>query len=200
MATERVIEVPWALMQIPQAGTILDVGSCDATYLHIVQQADRILHCLDPRDPSESVTSIPPGAVFLKESIIGNTLPRAHYDAVLLISVVEHIGLPCYGQRPFPLGDRLTLAEIWALLKPGCPLIATVPVGQSKIVSWYRQYTPATLHSLFKGWQVEISYWGFNDERYQMITEQDVDNYDYRDYNRVGAGAGAFAGIVAYRP
>jgi hypothetical protein len=32
MTTERVIEIPWCLQQIPQSGRILDVGSCEATY------------------------------------------------------------------------------------------------------------------------------------------------------------------------
>lgn len=197
MTTERVIEIPWALMQIPQSGLILDVGSCDATYLRSIQQSDRFLHCLDQRDcPGD----IPAGAKFYNQSIIGNHLPRAAYDAVVVLSVLEHIGLPCYGQQPFSDGDRLALAEIWALLKPGCPVIVTVPAGQSKVVSWYRQYNPVTLHTLFRGWRTTFHYWGFNGARYHPITENEVEQFDYRDQPyHVGAGAGALAGIVAYR-
>jgi hypothetical protein len=192
--TERVIEIPWSLMQLPQSGVILDVGSCDATYLRIIQQPSRILHCLDPRECS---AEIPKGATFYHQNILGNTLPRAYYDAVLMLSTLEHIGLPCYGHRPFANGDRLALAEARALLKPGCPLIATVPAGQSKLVSWYRQYSPSTLRQLFRGWQTEISYWGFEGQGYQPIAESDVEQYDYRDYPVVGAGSGALACIVA---
>ena len=196
MTNERVIEVPWVLMQLPQFGIILDVGSCDATYLCAIQHSDRILHCLDPRDCS---SDIPPGAVFYQQSIIGNDLPRAYYDAVLMLSVLEHIGLPCYGQAPFPNGDQLALAEAWSLLKPSCPVIVTVPVGQSKVVTWHRQYSPTTLHQLFKGWRTEISYWGFDSTRYLPISESEVERHDYRDYPFVGAGSGALAGIIAYR-
>jgi hypothetical protein len=193
--SERVIEIPWALMQLPQSGIILDIGSCDATYLRIIQQRSRILHCLDPRGCADE---IPPDAVFHNQSIIGNDLPRAYYDAVLMISTLEHIGLPCYGQTPFPDGDRLALADIWSLLKPNSPLITTVPVGQAKVASWYRQYSPDDLRRLFTGWRTEISYWGYEASRYVPIAEEAVEQYDYRDTPYIGAGAGAIAGIVAY--
>jgi SAM-dependent methyltransferase len=196
MTTERVVEVPWALSQLPQSGVVLDVGSCDATYLGSIQQADRQLHCLDPRDCHRD---IPQGAVFHHGSIIGNDLPRAYFDAVLLVSVLEHIGMPCYGQSPIPGGDHLALAECWSLLKPGGKLIVTVPAGQGKVVSWYRQYSPAAIHRLFRGWHVEFSYWGFDGHHYVPVDERDVEQYDYREYYRVGAGAGAVACIVAFR-
>ncbi len=197
MPTERVIEIPWAMMQLPQSGTILDVGSCDADYLGIIQQSDRALHCLDPR---ECRGAVPQGARFFHESIIGNRLPSEQYDAVLLLSVLEHIGLPCYGQRAFAGGDRLTLTEVKRLLKPGCPLIATVPVGQAKTTSWYRQYTPAGLRDLFTGWRFSITYWVFRDNRYIEADEHEAVLQDYRDQPFVvGAGAGALGGIVAHR-
>jgi Caenorhabditis protein of unknown function, DUF268 len=196
MANERVVEIPWALSHLPQSGLILDVGSCYATYLKSIQFPDRELHCLDPVDCR---CDIPPGATFFAESIIGNSLQRAHYDAVMIISVLEHIGLPGYQQEPFPNGDRLAMAEIWSLLKPGAPAIVTVPAGRDKAASWYRQYSPAALRRLFKGWRAEFTYWGFEDGQYRPIAEQDVERYDYRDYPHIGAGAGAVAGIVARR-
>jgi len=185
-------------MQLPQSGVILDVGSCFATYLPNIIQTDRALHCLDPLD---CPTDIPQGATFYNQNLIGNTLPRNHYDAVLLISVLEHVGLPCYGHQPFPDGDKLALAEIWHLLKPGCPLIATMPAGQAKVVSWYRQYSPATLHRLFEAWSAEFYYWGFDGARYVPVEEKDVERYDYRDRpsNPSTAGAGALVGVVAHR-
>lgn len=196
MTTERVIEVPWALNQIPQSGVVLDIGSCDATYLGAIQQPDRQLHCMDPRGCREN---IPPGAIFYHDSVIGNDLPRAYFDAALMVSVVEHIGLPCYGQAPITDGDQFAIAECWSLLKPGGRLIVTVPAGQDKVVSWYRQYSPARLRRLFQGWRAEFSYWAFDGRVYVPISEDEVEQYDYREYYNVGLGAGAVAGIVAYR-
>jgi Caenorhabditis protein of unknown function, DUF268 len=191
---ERTIEIPWALSQLPQRGTILDIGSCDASYLQIIQQNSRELHCVDPRD---CPVNIPTGATFYRQSIIGNTLPRTKFDAVLLLSTIEHIGLPCYGNQPFSDGDYLTIAEIWSLLQPDGCLIMTVPAGQGKIASWYRQYSPAMLKQLLKGWNTEIIYWGYKEDIYQQIGESEVEMYDYRDSPYIGVGAGAVAGIVA---
>ena len=195
MPTERVIEIPWCLQQIPQSGRILDVGSCEATYLEVIQQMDRELHCLDPRDCSGE---IPRGAVFHHQSLIGNNLPRRWFDAVLVISVIEHIGLPCYEQEPFPRGDRWALAEIRELLKPGAPAILTLPAGQSKVMTWYRQYSPADLERLFAGWRTEIRYWGFEDGEYRPIPDNEVERHDYRDRLDDHLGAGAMAAVVAY--
>ena len=197
MPSERVVEIPWALGQLPHQGHILDVGSCDATYLLDIVQSDRQLHCLDSRNCS---AELPPEVIFHHQSIFGNTLPRNHYEAVLMLSTLEHIGLPCYGQRAVLGGDELALAECWLLLRPRCPLIATVPVGQEKLTSWYRQYSPARLKQLFKGWDYEIRYWGFIGNSYVPIHEDRVELFDYRDRFDGTGGADAFAGIIAYRP
>jgi hypothetical protein len=193
MPSERVVEIPWALQQLPQKGCILDIGSCEANYLSIVWNGDRILHCMDPRD-CEEVRKL--GVPFHNQSVIGNTLPDHSYDGVLLISTIEHIGLWHYGQRSFPLGDQLTLFEVGRLLKPGSPLIMTVPAGISKVASWYRQYSPSDLKRLFKFWEAEFFYWGFNEEQgeFEPISEEQVEQFDYRGF---GYGAGAVAGIKA---
>jgi hypothetical protein len=191
MPNERIVEIPWALMQLPQSGIILDIGSCESVYLRSIPQPDRILHCLDPRDCS---SEIPAEAVFHQQSIIGNDLPRAYFDAVLVLSTLEHIGLPHYGQKPFEEGDKLALAEIAELLKPGCPAILTLPVGRSKLTWWYRQYSPADLRQLFTHWEIEVVYWGYKDGNYVPISEEEVELYDY-DY---GHGAKAVAGVIAH--
>ena len=195
MPNERVIEIPWVLQNLPQSGVILDVGSCDAAYLATIPQNDRILHAIDPQD---CAGKLPPRIIFHQESIIGNSLPDHYFDVVLVLSTLEHIGLPTYGQSGFPDGDRLTLAEVRRLLKPGCPALITVPVGQSRVTSWYRQYSPDDLRSLFEGWQTEIVYWGYDGRAFVEVTEADVWQYDYRDGWQKGAAASAIACIIAY--
>lgn len=194
MPNERVVEIPWALMQLPQKGTVLDIGSWSATYLDSIPTVDRKLHCLDPQECSDE---IPSEAVFHHQSIIGNTLPRYAYDCVLLLSTIEHIGLPTYGQRPFAHGDLLTLAEVTQLLTPAGYVVVTVPAGISKITSWYRQYSPSDLQQLFRNWDAQISYWGVEDGVYTTIDESQVESFTYRyGWDEIG-GAGAIAGIIA---
>ncbi len=196
MPNERVVEIPWALSVLPQSGLILDVGSCDATYLSAIPTPDRHLECLDPRNCADA---IPAGASFHWTSLFGNSLPRARYDAVLMISVIEHLGLPTYGQRAVPDGDRRALAECWSLLRPRGALVATFPVGRPKVTSWYRQYPPSLVERLFAGWDYDIRYWGFVDNEYVEIAADDVLDHDYRDRFDGSGGAGAVAGVVARR-
>jgi SAM-dependent methyltransferase len=196
MPNERVVEIPWALSQLPQTGRILDVGSCDATYLLAVPGPDRQLECLDPRD-CRSV--IPHGVAFHKQSLFGNTLPPGHYDAVLLLSVLEHLGLPTYAQDHVACGDQRGLAECWRLLRPGGVLLATVPAGRPKVTSWYRQYSPEMLHRLFAGWEYEIDYWALIDGRFVGTSPEDVLAHDYRDRFDAFGGAEAMAAITARR-
>lgn len=194
---ERVIEVPWALSQLPQSGLVLDVGSCEATYLGAIVNPGRTLHCVDPRDCS---SSIPEEAVFYRCSILDNPLNSGSYDAVLFLSTLEHIGLPTYGQGLFHNGDLLALGEAARLLRPGGRVIATVPAGRSRMATWYRQYAPTDLRLLFRSWSVEICYWGFAGNRYVPVADEDVARYEYRETFNESSGAGAVAGIVATLP
>lgn len=198
MPTERVIEIPWVLWQLPQAGLILDVGSCDAEYLGAIQQSDRTLHCLDPRPCNQP---IPRGATYFESDLIGNTLPAGGYDCVVMLSVLEHVGLPCYGNRAFDGGDRLAVGEVRRLLKPQGLALITVPAGRPSVTSWYRQYSPDLLHALLAGWTYSIEYWGYVSERYVSIPEARVTEFSYRDMPyKNGAGAGALACIRAVAP
>ena len=190
------LKFPGLSLQLPQSGLILDVGSCESTYLQFIAQSGRHLHCLDPRDCLE----IPENAVFHNINLIGNSLPRQSFDAVLMLSTLEHIGMPYYGQPAFPKGDVMALEEVWQLLKPDAPAIVTVPAGSSKLTSWYRQYSPTDLYRLFANWDHTVVFWGYDGKRYVQIQPEEVENHNYRDRHDSCSGAGALAGIVARRP
>jgi SAM-dependent methyltransferase len=196
MTTERVVEIPWALQALPHRGRILDVGSCEATYLESLVNPGRELHCLDPRDCR---SDLPPEARFHHQSLLGNDIPASSFDAVLVLSTLEHIGLPSYEQPAFPHGDVLALAEIARLLVPGGRAVLTVPVGQSKAASWYRQYSAEDLDRLLDGWIHEVTFWGYDGQAYRRIGRDELDQYDYRDRHDREAGAGAVAGIIGWR-
>jgi SAM-dependent methyltransferase len=194
MPNERVVEIPWAMAQLPEAGRVLDVGSCDATYLQEIARPGRELHSLDPRGRPDA---LPPGVGFHRENLIGCRLPRLSFDAVLVLSVLEHVGLPAYGNAPLDHGDRRALLEIAGLLRPGGRLVVTVPAGRSRLVSWFRQYSPSHIARLFSGWRVDVRYWLLEEDTYRTATADEVSQ---ADYHLSEGRAGAVAGIVATLP
>ena len=198
MPNERIVEIPWAFQQLPAEGVILDIGSCEATYHQDISTTRRHLHCLDPRNCR---SDIPQGVTFYQQSLLGNTLPDHAYDAVLVLSTIEHIGLAHYDQKPIAMGDRFAIAEIARLLKPGCPLILTVPAGVSLTMSWSRQYSPDDLDRLLVGWCIQAEYRGYQAGEYNLIPREVVTQYSYRFGNAIdlSTGAGAVGLIVARR-
>jgi len=58
--------------------------------------------------------------VFVKRDVRGTGLPSNFFDAVVVVSTMEHIGLPVYGQVGFDVdGDVETIEELRRILKPG---------------------------------------------------------------------------------
>ena len=142
---------------------------------------------------------MPDGARFVQESIFGNTLEPQGYDAVLLLSVLEHLGLPTYGQSAVPDGDRRALAECGRLLKADGVLLATVPAGRPRITSWYRQYTPERIETLFEGWSLTVEYFAYADNTYAPVISDEVPRFDYRD-RCDGTGGAAVVALIEARP
>ena len=51
------------------------------------------------------------------------------FDCIYSISVIEHIGLECYGQKTIYDGDIKSVKKLFDLLKPGGIMLITVPYG-----------------------------------------------------------------------
>lgn len=181
---------------MPARGRILDVGSREATYVGALLGQGREVYCLDPRDCRDE---LPAGVTFHHQSLLGNRLPEASFDCVMLLSTLEHIGLPFYGQPLIPRGDELALAEVWRLLRRGGRLVLTTPAGSSKLATWYRQYAPADFRRLLHGWRYRAEYLASAGEPYRSIPETDVERYDYVEHFGTEIRAGAVALVVAER-
>ncbi|HWN19659.1 MAG TPA: DUF268 domain-containing protein [Gemmatimonadales bacterium] len=71
------------------------------------------------------------------------------FDLVISVSTIEHLGLGGYEDARIPDGDRLGVARLWQLVRPGGRLIATLPAGQPTIQRGYRTYDEARLRGAF---------------------------------------------------
>ncbi len=97
--------------------------------------------------------------VFVKRDVRDTGLPSNFFDAVVVVSTIEHIGLPVYGQVGFDVdGDVKTIEELRRILKPGGYLIITTPFAgkEFRIVPGERQYNIERLKLLKRGFEVIV--------------------------------------------
>ena len=72
----------------------------------------------------------------------------ASFDAVVAVSVIEHIGIGHYGEPEAATGDRHAVRQLARILKLGGRLILTVPFGVSLTNHWMRVYDSRRLADL----------------------------------------------------
>src|SRR5262245_12723325 len=135
---ERVIEIPWVLSRLVQAGRVLEVGYAYAepVYLAGLLRAGIELVGLDLAEREVD------GMERLTADVRALPLPDDSVDQVLLVSTLEHVGADNTGyglaaeNEP---GSRIdALRELARVLRPNGSLLVTVPLGEPGDHGWYR--------------------------------------------------------------
>jgi len=126
--SQRVVEYPWVLRQlrrfVPRGARVLDVGCSESVLSHVLLYMGYGVWGLDIND----YPYMPRQMVFVKRDVRDTGLPSNFFDAVVVVSMMEHIGLPVYGQVGFDAdGDVKAIEELRRILKPGDYLIITMP-------------------------------------------------------------------------
>ena len=154
------------------AGRVLEVGCVDAHNClpTVFAGLGYETHAVDIRDFKVEY----PNLTFSRQDITEISYPDAFFDAVLAISVVEHIGLKGrYGvSLGAPSGDRKAIDAMIRVLKPEGRLVVTVPYGRHyKIVdSIHRIYDGAHLREqLFAGLRIRKEEYAVRDEKKSWI-------------------------------
>lgn len=152
---ERIVEIPYAfraLGAVRPPAAILDVGSVESTIPFSLAAMGYKTTALDLRPYPYEHPNLEVAVSRLEEW----DRPAASFDAILCISTVEHVGLGWYGEARQDLGaDRRFVERLGELLKPGGPLVLTVPFGRASIDELQRTYDDATLDALLEGWTIE---------------------------------------------
>jgi SAM-dependent methyltransferase len=186
---ERIVEIPYAfraLGGIEAPAAILDVGSVESTIpLSLASLGYRVC-ALDLRPyPFEH-----PNLEVAVSRLEDFEREPGSFDAILCISTVEHIGLGWYGERPQePDADRRAVERLGELLKPGGPLVLTVPFGRAGVDEVQRTYDDAALDALLEGWEI----------RSREVVAQ-ADPLTWSPGTEIEAGARAVAMVTAVRP
>lgn len=110
-----------APMPLSGNAKVLEVGCCEANWLTPAAAAwpDASFTGIDIRK-SKDANSADGRVSRLRASVLNPDLfPADHFDAVVSLSAIEHIGLGHYGDPLDPDGDSKAVANIWRWLKPG---------------------------------------------------------------------------------
>ena len=155
LSGEKVLDYGWCLANLPRSPIqqILDIGCAQAP---IVPAAITMGHEVVGIDTDQVPYKLP-GLTFYQADFLDHDFGYAHFDIVILCSVVEHIGLAeRYGQRDIPDGDLQAMRKVAALLRPGGRLILTCPVGKDMVFRpWHRIYGAERLPQLLVGFSIE---------------------------------------------
>lgn len=157
---ERIVEVPFAMMalgRLPAGAAILDVGSAESTFPLSAASLGYRVTAVEPRGLPYSHPNLATAAARFEDL----PAPERPFDAVFLISTIEHVGLPAYGITPHGevtpgLGaDRELLQRVREeLLAPDGFVVITTPYGESAADDFERTYDDAALEKLLDGWTI----------------------------------------------
>jgi len=145
----RYVEYPFVIenLSLPEHSKVLLVGCADDLLSTILPTFGYKVYGLDLKP----VTIKYPNFKFVRGDIRNTRFPSNHFDAVVAVSVIEHVGLMDSDYK----GDKKALKEIMRILKPNRIFIVTVPVVAKALMTEYsRFYDIKSINSLFSGFNV----------------------------------------------
>jgi 2-polyprenyl-3-methyl-5-hydroxy-6-metoxy-1,4-benzoquinol methylase len=180
---ERIVEAPFAFSVIaglPKPARILDVGAAESTIALSLASLGHQVTALDPRGYSFAH----PNLSVAKTTIERLPEPSEPFDAILLVSTLEHVGLGFYGDEAGPEGaDRRALERLEQVLAPDGIIVLTVPFGTAQVSEKERTYDAQTLDRLLEGRTV--------------VRHEIVERRDERTWVSVEASSGPAVAMVA---
>jgi SAM-dependent methyltransferase len=152
---ERIVEQPFvfaALGGLPTGARVLDIGGGESTVAFSLASLGYDVTVIEPQGypfqhPCLTVSTRP-----LEEFTVD-----APFDAVVLLSAIEHFGIGHYAGGPEPSldADVEAVALVAGLLAPGGRLVLTTPYGPAAINDLERTYDRAGIERLLDGWELE---------------------------------------------
>jgi SAM-dependent methyltransferase len=154
---ERNTEYLWLWDMLELEGFILDVGCCESKLaetlakLGVFKEVWGIDIRAYPNAPFR----------FIQEDIRRTSLPTEHFDQIVAISTIEHVGMKAYGNDWLdPVhGDRMAILEMYRILADRGSMYITLPYGKSMGDYWIRYYNRNTLSNLLFGLDYEPTYY-----------------------------------------
>lgn len=205
-ATERVIEISWALSKYNGGPRVLEVGCSFAS--ENPQYIQGLLALNIPELHGIDVSAVEaPHFVKKTADIRESGYETGFFDFVLCISTLEHVGkdnmkhykpiaeLP--RDRPGLFEpDAEALVEMFRILKPGGKLIVTVPFGKFVDYGWFTHYDSRAISTLFQSIpsaSISAEYFKYAEGGWMPCAATELAETSYGDN-----GAPAAAGLACF--
>lgn len=150
---ERVVERFWVMNRMPpmaRAPKVLDLGCCHS------------LLALELASNGYDVTAVDgniypyqhPNLRALTGDLCALPFPDGHFDTVVLLSTIEHVGLGHYGDEAGETKDLEAMREAARVLKQGGTLLLTTPFGVRAQNKVHRIYDEPALKRLLASFEI----------------------------------------------
>jgi 2-polyprenyl-3-methyl-5-hydroxy-6-metoxy-1,4-benzoquinol methylase len=155
--SQRVIEYPWVLKQIKgmvKGALVLDVGCSESLLSHELLYSGLKVSGIDIYDHYYK----PSNLSFIKRNIMDTQLADNSFDAIYIVSTIEHIDINNDGKLTIDdRGDFVTMNELHRICKPTGLVILTTPyIGGANFVIDYneRNYNRNRLDSIISNYEI----------------------------------------------
>ena len=159
---ERLVEYPWCFSRLPETpGSVLDAGSVFNFRLILdhprLRNKQLTIMTLAPElnsYPRDNVT-------YIYGDLRHTSFPDGHFDAVVSLSTIEHIGLDntlfytsdASKKESNPRAYLTAVAEFRRILKPGGVCLISVPCGKAAVRGWLQIFDGPMIDSIVDRFQ-----------------------------------------------
>lgn len=194
---ERIVEYPWLFAHLPDGpGKLLDAGSAlNFDYMlrePKLRQKQLTIMTLAPED--ECFWKL--GVSYVFGDLRNLCFREGHFDYIVSISTVEHIGLDntlLYTQDPEKRETntgsyRAALQELRRVLRPGGKLYLTVPFGRHDVRKWLQVFDAQMVEEMvaaFRPASHSIDYFLYDSRTgWELSSAQRASNARYFDFRQ----------------
>lgn len=184
---DRGLEWSWIIANLPaNHGRLVDIGCVESIIPMVAVRNGYEIFGIDLRDINYTVN----GFTFIKGDATKLEL-QSKFDAVILCSTIEHVGLGGRYDSPNDSEADLTLLKkIKTWLNPGGIVLLTLPVGIDDVFSpYHRVYGSNRFGALIEGYNfVKEEYWKKSSQNNWYITkkEEAFSTQGYSNYYALG--------------
>lgn len=182
---ERSIEYPWVMKKIRGIHdcTILDVGTKEGLPTTDLLLKNNLVYGIDPDIDHDIMGN---HIKIIKGDIRRTDFDDGFFDAVVIVSTLEHIGISgrYHISEDDQAGDLLAMKEIHRILKPGGIILGSVPYGRGKSLPLNRLYNQKRLDACFEKFSVIGLVYMKYFEEYGFWAEVDQDTADQNNWDQ----------------